>query len=96
MGLCELGEGWVEEHLHSYEESFYVLEGEPVLYLDGRGVRLRPGACGVVPVGVEHGWRGRRGHGAVGGDVLAASAGEGGPADTFFVGRIPEGGTGGA
>jgi mannose-6-phosphate isomerase-like protein (cupin superfamily) len=28
-----------------------------VLYLDGRGVQLRPDACGAIPVGVPHAWR---------------------------------------
>jgi quercetin dioxygenase-like cupin family protein len=57
LALCELSGGHVDLHVHSYEESFYVLEGEPVLYLDGRAIELKPGACGVVPVGVPHAWR---------------------------------------
>ena len=57
VGLCRLEDGHVETHVHSFEESFYVLEGTPSLYLDGRGVTLLPGACGVVPVGVPHAWR---------------------------------------
>jgi quercetin dioxygenase-like cupin family protein len=57
LGLVELEGGWIDSHVHSHEEGFYILEGEPVLYLDGRGVRLRPGACGVIPVGVAHAWR---------------------------------------
>jgi quercetin dioxygenase-like cupin family protein len=57
LGLCRLADGYVDTHLHSFEESFYVLDGEPVLYLDGHGTTLRPGACGVVPVGVQHAWR---------------------------------------
>ena len=50
LGLCRLEDGHVETHVHSFEESFYVLEGTPTLYLDGRGVdaparrvRRRPG-----------------------------------------------------
>ena len=59
LGIAELGEdGHVDVHVHSHEEAFYVLEGAPVLVRDGRGVRLSPGACGVVPVGVEHAWLG--------------------------------------
>jgi quercetin dioxygenase-like cupin family protein len=57
LGLCRLEDGHVATHVHSFEESFYVLEGEPVLYLDGHGIALVPGACGVVPVGVPHAWR---------------------------------------
>jgi quercetin dioxygenase-like cupin family protein len=57
LTLVSLVDGHVDEHVHSYETSFYVLEGEPLLYLDGRGVRLRPGACGAVPVGAPHAFR---------------------------------------
>src|SRR4051812_9570588 len=55
LGLCTL-EGHVQEHVHSFEESFYVVTGAPVLYMNGRGHALAPGACGVVPVGVPHAW----------------------------------------
>nr|MBP8139285.1 cupin domain-containing protein [Burkholderiales bacterium] len=55
LGLCALRAGGeVDTHLHSLEESFYVLEGDPVLVIDGHGVRLMPGACGLVPLGVPH------------------------------------------
>ena len=40
LTLVELEDGYVDTHVHSFESSFFVLEGEPVLYLDGRGVRL--------------------------------------------------------
>jgi quercetin dioxygenase-like cupin family protein len=59
LTLVSLEDGHVDAHVHSYETSFYVLEGEPLLYLDGRGVKLKPGTCGVVPVGVAHAFRGR-------------------------------------
>ncbi len=92
VGLCALdGDGSVDEHLHSFEESFYVLEGSPVLALDGRAYLLRPGACGVVPVGVRHAWVGRAGENARWIDMYApqpridAAGGE----DTFFVGPAP-------
>jgi quercetin dioxygenase-like cupin family protein len=57
LTLVSLTDGHVDEHVHSYETSFYVLEGEPVLYLEGRGVRLVPGACGAIPVGTPHAFR---------------------------------------
>jgi len=58
LGLVELDAGgYIDTHVHSHEEGFYVLDGEPVLYLDGHGVRLRSGACGAIPVGVPHAWR---------------------------------------
>ena len=57
LTLVSLIDGHVDAHVHSFETSFYVLGGEPVLYLDGRGVQLKPGACGCVPVGVPHAFR---------------------------------------
>jgi quercetin dioxygenase-like cupin family protein len=88
LGLCSLdSKGSVDEHLHSFEESFYVLEGAPVLVLDGRAYLLRPGACGVVPVGVQHAWIGPHGGAARWIDMYAPQPrvdGAGGN-DTFFV-----------
>ena len=57
LTLVELADGHVDTHLHSFETSFYVLDGEPALYLDGHAVRLKPGACGAIPVGTIHAWR---------------------------------------
>ena len=93
VGICSLDpQGSVDEHLHSFEESFFVLEGSPVLVLDGRGYRLSPGACGVVPVGVQHAWLERDGDGARWIDMYAPQPrveGTGGQ-DTFFVGHAGE------
>jgi quercetin dioxygenase-like cupin family protein len=80
--------GYVDTHVHSFESSFYVLEGEPVLYLDGRGVRLKPNACGAIPVGVPHAFRAD----ATARWIEMASPqprGEGMPPDTFFLGDAP-------
>ena len=64
FGLCAIDAGGAQDlHVHSYEELFYILEGEPILVLDGRGYPMTPGACGVVPVGVPHAWIGAA-HGA--------------------------------
>jgi quercetin dioxygenase-like cupin family protein len=49
--------GWVGTHLHSTEQSFYVLRGRPELTLDGRAYRLAPDECGLIPLGVPHAWR---------------------------------------
>src|SRR5207248_10727725 len=57
LALIELADGHVDNHVHSFETSFYVLSGEPALYLGGRGVQLLRRACGVVPVGAPHAWR---------------------------------------
>ena len=57
LTLASLVAGHVDEHVHSFETSFYVLDGEPVLYLEGRGVKLKPGACGLIPLGAPHAFR---------------------------------------
>lgn len=89
LGLCRLEDGHVDAHVHSFEESFFVLEGSPTLYLDGRGVALPPGACGVVPVGVPHAWR-LEGGAATWIDMMAPQPRPpGGYPDTFFMGAAP-------
>jgi quercetin dioxygenase-like cupin family protein len=95
VGTCSLEAGGsIDLHLHSFEESFYVLDGSPVLVLDGRAHRLRPGACGVVPVGVRHAWLGPADGVARWIDMyspqprLDDAAGK----DTFFVGPAPDAG----
>ena len=52
--LVELEDGYVDTHVHSFESTFYVLSGEPVLYLDEAGVRLREGACGAISAWLRH------------------------------------------
>jgi len=89
LTLAELADGHVDSHVHSFETSFYVLEGEPVLYLGEHGVRLAPGACGAIPVGVAHAWRaGERARW-----IEMASPRPRGPElppDTFFLGPAPD------
>lgn len=91
LGLVALeGDGAVELHVHSYEESFYVTDGNPVLVLDQRAITLLPSSCGVVPVGVPHAWRGS-GQPARWIDMAAPQPREEGrPTDTFWLGAAPE------
>ena len=80
LGLCALKAGGrIDAHLHSFEESFYVLEGNPTLVLDGRGYPLVPGACGLVPVGVPHAWLGPAKESARWIDMLAPQPRASGP-----------------
>jgi quercetin dioxygenase-like cupin family protein len=88
LTLVALSGGHVDEHLHSFETSFYVLEGGPVLYLDGRGVRLNPGACGAIPVGVRHAFRSDEP--ALWLEMAAPRPRPDG-SDTFFLGAAPDG-----
>jgi quercetin dioxygenase-like cupin family protein len=88
LTLVSLDDGHVDSHLHSFETSFYVLEGEPVLYLGGHGIALKPGACGAIPIGVPHAFRcsGQRGLWI----EMASPRPRPDGSDTFFVGPAPE------
>jgi len=88
VGLCSLQAGGrIDSHLHSFEESVYVLEGNPTLVLDGRGYPLAPGACGLIPVGVQHAWLGPTRGTARWIDMMAPQPRpEGAEEDTYFLG----------
>jgi quercetin dioxygenase-like cupin family protein len=59
LGLCSLAAGGrVDLHVQSFEEYFYITEGEPTLILDGLGYPLTTGSCGVIPVAAPHAWIG--------------------------------------
>jgi quercetin dioxygenase-like cupin family protein len=90
FGLCAIDAGGRQDlHVHSHEEMFYILEGEPTLVLDGHGYPLMPGACGVVPVGVPHAWIGAKRGAAKWLDMLAPQPrDEDAGQHTFFVGPV--------
>src|SRR5579884_1300691 len=86
LGLCQLeAGGTLDRHLHSYEESFFVLEGDVILELDGRAYRLETGDYGVVQVGVPHGWRNTADGPARWLEMLSPQP-RSHPRDTFFLG----------
>ena len=49
--------GTLSPHVHSYEESFYVLSGHAIVSVNDRSYRLGPGDYGCLKVGTLHGWR---------------------------------------
>ncbi|MPZ52204.1 MAG: cupin domain-containing protein [Acidimicrobiia bacterium] len=49
--------GRVGGHLHPYEESFYVVEGEVLFEVADRSYLLGPDCFGFAPVGTTHSWR---------------------------------------
>ncbi len=53
VGAFEPG-GWLQRHVHSFEEALYVLEGELLLELDGRVHRLVQGDYVFIPIGLWH------------------------------------------
>lgn len=92
IGVCTLeSDGHVDMCVQSYEETFYVLEGEPILVMEGRAIRLVPGACGVIQTGVPHGWLGSgRGQSKWIDNMSPRPRGPGEDPDTFFVGAPPK------
>lgn len=57
-GICFLdANGAIEPHLHSFEESFYVLEGQLSLEAGGKTQTLGPGNFGLIPTGLAHAWK---------------------------------------
>ena len=91
IGLCELADGGhIDLHAHSFEEQFYITDGEPVLIMDGRGLQLMPGACGIIPVGTPHAWLGADGATAKWIDLLTPIPRRSDqPSDVFFLGAPP-------
>jgi quercetin dioxygenase-like cupin family protein len=94
-GLCDIAPGGhIAPHVHSFEESFYMLEGNPVLDVEGQSVELGPDRCGVLPVGTPHAWRNPSGAPARFFEMQAPRAREDddpAPSDTFFVREDPGG-----
>jgi len=88
IGLCLLEAGGrIDTHVQSFEEYFYITEGEPTLILDGRGYPLVAGACGVIPVGTPHAWLGSPNAPAKWIDMVTPiPRGPGEPEDIFFLG----------
>lgn len=56
--LAELeGGGELPAHLHAYEETFFILEGTPIVTFEGQAYQLGLGDYGVFPLGTPHAWR---------------------------------------
>ena len=91
-GLCEMDAGGhLDSHIQSFEKSFYVKRGNPVLILDGRATRLEPGACGLIPVGMSQAWLGPEDGKAQWIDMNApCPKGENFADDTYFQGPPPQ------
>jgi quercetin dioxygenase-like cupin family protein len=88
LGLCSLDpSGRIDTHVQSFEEYFYIVEGEPTLVLDGRAYPLVAGACGVIPVATPHAWLGSQAAPAKWIEMVTPiPRGPGEPEDIFFLG----------
>ncbi|RPI22692.1 MAG: cupin domain-containing protein [Actinobacteria bacterium] len=88
LSLLEPG-GTIDRHVHSFEESFFVLEGEVVVDTAEASVLLRPGDYGVIPVGSPHRWRNEGAAPVRWADMRAPQPQPGFRGDTFFVPASP-------
>jgi mannose-6-phosphate isomerase-like protein (cupin superfamily) len=89
VGELEPG-GSIAAHVHSFEESFFVLEGEVVVQTAEGAVLARPGDYGVIPVGLPHALRNE---GRTTARLAAMAAPQPRPAhggDTFWVPPLPD------
>lgn len=57
-GICFLeAGGHIGPHLHSFEETFYILEGSLLLQIGEQAFSLRAGHYGLIATGLAHSWR---------------------------------------
>lgn len=91
FGICELDSGgFIDTHIHSFEESFFMLSGEVVCHTHEGAFRLREGDYGVVPVGAAHAWRNDGSEPARWAEMLAPQARLDNDGDTWPVDRLPD------
>jgi len=84
--MCTLeARGWVATHVHSYEESVYILEGEAELSTSEGVFKLRAGDYGLIHVGVPHSWRASPSGGARWAQMMAPQPRSRFGGDTYFV-----------
>jgi quercetin dioxygenase-like cupin family protein len=79
--------GFTPAHVHSFEESFHVLEGSVILATPEATVELVAGDYGVIPIGVPHSWRAAGDSVAVWSDVFSPAPRARYGHDTY---RVPE------
>jgi mannose-6-phosphate isomerase-like protein (cupin superfamily) len=90
FSLCRLDpSGQVDAHIHSFEESFYVLDGELICETGDGAFALQPGDYGVVQVAAPHAFRNRGPEPARWAEMLAPQPRLGGAGDTFPVAALP-------
>ena len=89
IGEMEPG-GRLDWHLHSYEESLYVIDGEVVLHTSEASVLLRPGDYGLLPLGLPHALANLGSENARWAALSAPAPRADHGGDTYFVAPLPE------
>lgn len=88
FGMSRLApDGVVPTHVHSFEESFHLLEGAALLVTPEATVRVTPGDYGMIPIGVPHSWHSVGDADAVWADILSPPPRAKYQADTY---RVPD------
>jgi quercetin dioxygenase-like cupin family protein len=91
FGLSKLEPGGViPTHVHSFEESFNLVEGEVLLVTPEATVHLKAGDYGVIPIGVPHRWKSVGDTTAVWADIMSPPPRAKYDYDTYAVEEIPE------
>ncbi|MGV9194590.1 cupin domain-containing protein [Microbacterium sp. MC2] len=91
FGITRLAAGGrTATHVHSFEESFHILEGQVVLVTPEATVQLTAGDYGVIPIGVPHAWRADGDEGAAWADLFTPPARERYGSDTYRVPELPD------
>jgi len=58
VGICYLEpKGAIERHVHSFEESFYIQEGNVIVQIGDKSFAVGPGHYGLIATGTPHAWR---------------------------------------
>jgi mannose-6-phosphate isomerase-like protein (cupin superfamily) len=83
--------GSIDAHVHSFEESVYVMEGELIAEMPGVSVQLRVGDYGLFPVGVEHRLRNEGATPVRWAEMLAPQPRSSHDGDTYFVAEFASG-----
>lgn len=90
FGICELdAAGRIDSHVHSFEESIYMLEGEIVVETGDGTFLLRPGDYGVFLVAAPHAIRNESGQRARWAEMLAPQPRLATEGDVFPVAALP-------
>lgn len=92
VGICFLEpNGVIQPHLHSFEESFYILDGEVVLEQGDRTDTLKSGNFGLISTGRRHAWKNTSGRPVRWLEMQSPQPRQlDYGTDTFFVGLLPE------
>ncbi len=94
FGICVLEPGGsISPHVHSFEESFYLLEGEVVCDTAEGSFVLTPGDYGVVPVAGPHAWRNTSDMPTRWAEMLAPQPRLGSDGDTFPIDGLGQAGS---